>query len=275
MTNNINRPIQWLSLMTLLMLANTAYGWGTLGHQVVCDIAWRSSAPAIQRQLSDAAKRMGYNTFAESCTWADTIKSQARYDALKPLHYMNVARHQHNVASADCIGVRPPQCVLTAIDYYFQQMKSPVLSQKERDKALLLLGHFVADIHQPLHVSYSDDRGGTRKKIIFQHKSLSLHQLWDRQLLYCQNVNGKRLAWRYLGKHLFSSLTEEQKNASQSTLEWAQESFAITQEIYQDFVGDTQKKKQLADSYCSRYHPVAMNQLQKAGVRLANMLSAK
>ena len=144
--------LKLLVIVGSLIMASSAYSWGSLGHQVVCDIAWRSSAPAVQRQLASAAKRMGYKTFAESCTWADKIKSQSRYDYLKPLHYMNVERHDSHVRSAACINRQPPQCVISAIEYYFDEVNDTILSQKERDEALLLLSHFVADIHQPLHV---------------------------------------------------------------------------------------------------------------------------
>jgi hypothetical protein len=261
----------WLFIVTLLA-ANSAYSWGSLGHQVVCDLAWRASAPATQRQLAAAAKRMGYTTFAESCTWADKIKSQSRYDALKPLHYMNLDRHNSHVSSAACIETHPPQCVLPAIVYYARVMKNPSLGQKERDKALLLLGHFVADIHQPLHVSYKEDRGGTRQKVIFNGKPTNLHRLWDSQLLYCQPVEGKRPTWRRLGTVLFNRLVPSVDNVERPITAWAQESFDITKNIYQD-IAENNNSRSLTDDYCERHYSVALSRLQLAGQRLATLLT--
>jgi len=277
--------IKLLLAAGILMTANSAYSWGSLGHQVVCDIAWRASSPSVQRELSAASKRMGYKTFADSCTWADKIKSQSRYDDLKPLHYMNLSRHQQSVSSTDCLHARSPQCVLTAIEHYSHIMNRASVSQTERDKALLLVGHFVADIHQPLHVSYKGDRGGTRKKVNFKGKSSNLHRLWDTQLLYCQKVEGKHPTWRRLGESLFSGakniddeleseMTQSEINRNDLTLtvsQWAQESFDITRQIYGE-LGRSSKTIYLSDDYCVRYYPVAISRLQQAGKRLSVLL---
>ena len=264
--------LKLLVIVGSLMMASSAYSWGSLGHQVVCDIAWRSSAPAVQRQLASAAKRMGYKTFAESCTWADKIKSQSRYDSLKPLHYMNIDRRDAHVRSAACVSRQPPQCVLPAIQYYLDEAKNTALSQKQRDKAVLLLGHFVADIHQPLHVSYKDDRGGTRKMVVYQGKLMNLHRLWDTQLLYCQGINGKRPTWRRLGAELFNRPQPSLEKIQLPLIEWAQESFEITKTIYKEINGSN-KKTSLANDYCERHYPVVLSQLQLASGRLAALLA--
>lgn len=44
--------------------------------------------------------------------------------------------------------------------------------------ALRLLVHFVADIHQPLHLT-SRERGGNGDPVIFERRRTSLHGLWD------------------------------------------------------------------------------------------------
>jgi len=255
-----------------LMMASSAYSWGSLGHQVVCDIAWRASSPSVQRELSAASKRMGYKTFADSCTWADKIKSQPRYDSLKSLHYMNLDHRDSDVRSATCVSRQPPECVLPAIQYYLGEVKNTALNQKERDKALLLLGHFVADIHQPLHVSYKDDRGGTRKMVIYQGKLMNLHRLWDTQLLYCQGINGKRLTWRRLGAELFNRPQFSLEKVQLPTIEWAQESFEITQAIYRE-VNSNKDSQSLASDYCERHHPIVLSRLQLAGSRLTALLA--
>jgi hypothetical protein len=51
-------------------------------------------------------------------------------------------------------------CVVSAIDKDLAVLSSPSASQQERLEALQYLGHWVGDIHQPLNVSFEDDRGG-------------------------------------------------------------------------------------------------------------------
>ena len=51
-------------------------------------------------------------------------------------------------------------CVVTAIGKDFEVLKSTAASPAQKLASLKFLGHWVGDIHQPLHVSFEDDRGG-------------------------------------------------------------------------------------------------------------------
>ena len=45
-------------------------------------------------------------------------------------------------------------------------MKSDESKKTEKSEALRLLVHFVADVHQPLHINLYDDKGGNDCKVI-------------------------------------------------------------------------------------------------------------
>ena len=49
--------------------------------------------------------------------------------------------------------------------------------------ALEFLTHFVGDIHQPLHVSYADDRGGNSVEVHFFNEKTNLHECWDTKII--------------------------------------------------------------------------------------------
>ena len=60
----------------------------------------------------------------------------------------------------------------------------------ERAEAMILLGHWIGDIYQPLHVGFSDDRGGNSIHVKRGPKqgqsdkpckvgSYNLHSVWD------------------------------------------------------------------------------------------------
>jgi hypothetical protein len=49
---------------------------------------------------------------------------------------------------------------VTAIKKDFDILSSNDASQAQKLASLKFLGHWVGDIHQPLHVSFEDDRGG-------------------------------------------------------------------------------------------------------------------
>lgn len=219
--------------------------------------------------LAAAAKRMGFRTYAESCLWADTIRNQKQYSWTKPLHYMNVSRQHKQVAQGNCLAgsrsrslaKQAPRCVSQAVQYFHARWQDAHLSQIQRDEALLFMSHFVVDLHQPLHVGYEDDRGGTRTQVIFAGKLMSLHSLWDSEILYC----GSNASWRTLGKQLYR---QADYGVQQGGIDqWADESLALTRVIYDKL------EQRLGDAYCERFHPLAMTRLALASSRLASLLS--
>lgn len=263
---NFNFLILSLLLTALLLLSSRSMAWGPLGHKAVCDAAWRSVGPAIQEELARAARRMGYKSYAAACLWPDEIRQQKSYAWVKPLHYMNLPRGARSIAGHSC-GKRAqsPKCVLAAIYHYHSRWQESDLSQAQRDRALLFFSHFVGDIHQPLHVSYRDDRGGTRQNITFKGKLMSLHSLWDSDILYC----GTRAGWRDLAKQLHRHHKRYSADSLGRVEDWADESFALTQAIYEGL------QTQLPSIYCEQYHPIAINRLELASVRLAHLLKAQ
>ena len=69
------------------------------------------------------------------------------------------------------------RCVVSAI---LNDTRDLALSLDVGDQLRLLksLGHWVGDIHQPLHVSFDDDRGGNLVAIAGPCKA-NLHAVWD------------------------------------------------------------------------------------------------
>jgi S1/P1 Nuclease len=53
----------------------------------------------------------------------------------------------------------------------------------EKQIALDYLVHLVGDLHQPLHVGFLDDIGGTKTKVTLEGKTQTLHELWDTGIL--------------------------------------------------------------------------------------------
>src|SRR5271168_2644961 len=124
-----------------------------MGHTVVCEIAFRLAVPdtrAAIRKLIRADSE--FDTFGESCTFPDHPRKRASE------HFINLPRDSKGLTSDEC--PHSDKCVLTAIGNDSSILSSR--SERPRDKliALKFLGHWVGDIHQPLHVSFEDDRGG-------------------------------------------------------------------------------------------------------------------
>ena len=56
-----------------------------------------------------------------------------------------------------------PRKWMSLLPAFYEQMSilnDHYLTFRERSEALWFIGHFVGDIHQPMHVGYPEDRGG-------------------------------------------------------------------------------------------------------------------
>jgi hypothetical protein len=150
--------------------ASSAWAWGDLGHKIVCQIAFQElNAKARAEVVRLIALDSTFDSFTDACTWPDHPRKRAEE------HFINVPRTLHTIATAQCLAVS--KCLFTAIVTDLE-----VLGTSSDDQAnlesLKFLGHWVGDIHQPLHVSFADDRGGN-----FIRESgpcvNSLHTVWD------------------------------------------------------------------------------------------------
>src|SRR5262249_13196298 len=118
-------------------------------------------------------------------------------------------------------------CTLTAIEQDMAVLSGSA-SDGDKLKSLKFLGHWVGDIHQPLHVSFEDDRGGNNIDVR-GHCSTNLHSTWDTCLLQIA-VGADVLA---AAKDLFNSITPAKKEEWSTTnpRDWANESFAIAEAV--------------------------------------------
>jgi hypothetical protein len=144
---------------------------------------------------------------------------------------------------------------------------------EERIVALKFLLHFVGDMHQPLHASDHNDRGGNSVKVMvdgFDHKSRdSLHGFWDTQFV---DALGRPPA--ALASQLLAQITPAQEAEwKQGTPDdWTIEAFSMSQA---DVFGDPplSGSVHLDAAYVEHAKKDVALQLSRAGVRLAAVLN--
>ena len=136
-------------------------------------------------------------------------------------------------------------------------------------EALRFLIHFVGDVHQPLHAADRRDKGGNDVKVRWHNKRLSLHQIWDQDVVTPLGDDFNRIAVKS-----DASLSPQQKQqmSAGTPADWANESLALAgREIYARLPDHGRVK--LPDDYGFRESGVARLQLTKAGLRLAATLN--
>src|SRR5262245_3306266 len=244
----------YLGLFAVGMLACSAraLAWGNEGHRIVCQIAFERLTPAgkalvaaIQADLShvedpfdncpscqaahpDDGRPM---SFQEGCIWAD----ESRRDTFKgtyEYHYINVSNAFTTLDLVrDCSAL---DCAVVAIQRYARYIALPPgASSREKERrvlALRFLGHFVGDLHQPLHVGFAEDLGGNKIDVRWNTGTATvtkdLHSVWDGEILKRAGLTSQTS-----GSVLNAEITAAELAAWQTfdLKAWAAESFAFAQ----------------------------------------------
>ena len=269
MTRSHHKYCCVLAMLVLVSLGGEARAWGDLGHKVICEIAYRLVQPDTRATI-DQLMRLDreFKTFSDSCIYPDHPRIRASE------HFLNLPRDSKGLASDEC--PLADVCVLTAILGDFKVLGVRAESETTRLIALKSLGHWVGDIHQPLHVSFLDDRGGNTIRTSGQCPG-NLHAVWDNCLVqYAIGPDASEAA-----ADLLAVITPEMKASWNASVprDWANESFAITeaaQTMYCAMHGSScdmmSNALNISAQYLDANEPVVKMQLQRAGVRLARLL---
>ena len=254
----LSRLLAPMALLTLWGVCTaSAQAWGVQGHQVVAAMAWQGLKPAAREQAARLLALEPGQTLVTVATWAD----EQRDASTAPWHYLNFPR---GVCQFDAARDCPDgQCVVAAIERQAAVLASTA-SDPERLKALKYLVHFVADLHQPLHAGYRDDRGGNTVQLRFLMQASNLHALWDRGLLDRLDLNNTALAAAALAQ---PAVPEPGSSSGELAIAIAEESCRIVAQPGFYPQGDP------SEAYAARMTPVVLRRLALAATRLAVILN--
>ena len=166
--------------------AMSAQAWGPVGHRVVAELAYGQLSPAARKQVDSLLAQESGATLGSIASWADETRTQATY----AWHYVNFSRGQcEYVPARECPD---GQCVVAQIDRQLAVLASNAEPQA-RLAALKYLVHFVGDIHQPLHGSFGDDRGGNSYQLQVDGQGSNLHAWWDSGMIHRHGLDAAQL----------------------------------------------------------------------------------
>src|SRR3954465_356908 len=144
--------------------------WGKEGHRIVCQNAFDEASPTTRDAITTLiAGDPKFHTFAESCVWPDDPRQRPEE------HFVDVPRYAQAIVDYKC--PLADACVLSAIALDFGRLKLPGAGPAGHLEALKFLGHWVGDVHQPLHVSFDDDRGANSIDTVGTCQG-NLHSAW-------------------------------------------------------------------------------------------------
>ena len=190
--------VRLLASVLALLLPGPALAWGDLGHRVICEIAFQELHDTARDRVKAMIDRdAAFDTFAES--WPDHPPRRATE------HYVNLPRDADGLEEDAC--PLATECVVSAIEQDLAVLSSPGASEQQQLESLKYLGHWVGDIHQPLHVSFEDDRGGNEVGISGGLCNWNLHAVWDRCIIE-QGLPGDPYA---LARQLLDEVTNQDR----------------------------------------------------------------
>jgi len=248
------------ALAVVSVTAAPAAAWDRAGHRLACAIALDVMAPAARDTAFDLLDITNSDGFLELCNWAERLKiAQPETEAW---HMMSVPRDADAIDLVrDCPD--PASCVVRRIDYDLIVIKSDA-PREDKATSLMLLMHLVADVHQPLNIAFADDAHGAKIPATFLGRPSNLYDIWNSGLLAADRIAPG-------GDHETLWLAHEVQTHV-TPLEWARESFYIMRGPATGYVGNP-GGLDFDKTYVQQNRPIAMGQIEKAGVRLGLMLN--
>lgn len=275
---NIRRMMRPYALLlataAFVVTIGPAHGWGVLGHQIAAAIAKRNLGSAQVRTidvlLADA--RIGGGDMISAAAFADDYRIGHPHTA--PWHYVNVPLDATEYSEdRDCHTdfqqrrVADTPCVVAQVLAARTRLGDTRLTSAERGLAAAMLIHFVADIHQPLHTTTRDDRGGNGVIASWFGETTNLHAVWDAKIVerrYGANADPVKIAEALDGR---ISAAERGAWCNSASIDWANEGVAAARTVvYASIAGSPVA---LSDTYHDRAAPIVDQRLARAGVRLA------
>jgi hypothetical protein len=84
-------------LVTMFGMPIPAFAWGAIGHEVICEIAFRELMPAARAKVEALIERDNeFGLFAKSCSWPDRPRRRPKE------HYVNLSRDAVGFTGRPC-----------------------------------------------------------------------------------------------------------------------------------------------------------------------------
>lgn len=247
-------------------VAGDASAWSAEGHRIVAHIADASLTPAARAEVERLLAGEADPTLAGVATWADDLretdpeigKRSARW------HYINFDGRCGFEPPRDC---KNNNCIVTQTNRLYQALADRDRDPAERTRALKFLVHFVGDLHQPLHASPRDDKGGNDYQVNLGGEGSNLHRIWDGTIISRRGLDAETYAEALLESPLQPDPT---LSSDRPVVDWALESCALVED---GKVYPAEGVHVVDEAYLDERLPVAEQRLREAGLRLGAMLN--
>lgn len=241
-----------------ITLSMSAYD--AVGHRIVADIAYDNLTDKARAQVD---KVLGKRGIVYESTWADEVRSDNKYAYSYQWHYQDL---DANMTTADIQKLlNNPKAEGEHLFFAIDTLTTRLKKDRNDAEALKFLVHFVADLHQPMHMGRKDDKGGNKVDFNWFGKKTNLHAVWDGMLIESEKMSYSEFS-HYL-QDKFEPRKAEIKKCTE--LQSIEAGYAAQNAIYKYDMTDTSNYH-----YVYHFAGIRDEMLYRGGIQLANMLNA-
>jgi hypothetical protein len=237
--------------------------WGGTGHRTIGKIAEKHLTPQAEAAVRNL---LGNESLADVSTYADQVRSQDAYKYTAPWHYINVPTGLSRADFKKEVISQQRDNVYRALLSCKNDLTDTTKTREQKIFALKFIVHLVGDLHQPMHVSRSEDQGGNNIRTTFLGEPGNLHGLWDSRLPEHEGLSYEQLAQK-IDQANRRKIQRWQHN---DPITWLYESYRISERLY----ADAAKNPNFDEAYYQAHIPVFEQRMEMAGIRLAGILNA-
>ncbi|QKG54028.1 S1/P1 nuclease [Hymenobacter sp. BRD67] len=252
-----------LSLVVLAALPLRLWAWGVEGHRAIGNIAEHHLSEKARRQVADL---LGTQTLTLVSTQPDEMRYLPEYKETSPWHYVNTPLGLAHDQFITTVKAQTEANAYNILLLKIKEMKDPAKTREQRAEALIFVVHIVGDVHQPMHVSRAEDKGGNDIKMTYRGKDTNLHSLWDSGLLDYQGLTYTEMGQQY---SVVPEALRKNWQAAADPAEWLFESYTLATQLYAEAAQNPNPD--------FRYYPahadIMKQRIQQAGIRLAAVLN--
>jgi len=238
--------------------------WGYTGHRTIGLMTENHLTPTAKAAVKEL---LGDTSIADACTWADDARRESQFATTANWHFLNLPLGLNYENFKKYVDTMKSENVYSELINSEKQLTDKNTSRQQKIYALKFLMHFVGDLHQPMHISRAEDKGGSTIQVNYNEKGTNLHSLWDTRMLEREGLTFDQLAVKFDQV----SQADIKKWQSDPAMLWIWESYQISSELYIEI--EQLNKKIIDDAYYQKHMPTVQKRMQQAAIRLAGVLN--
>lgn len=252
-------------IVAFVSLSLVLISWGYTGHRTIGQLAENHLNQTAKLEIKNL---LGDTSIADACTWADDARKDPQFKETANWHFLNLPLGLSFEEFKNQVDTMSQGNVYSALINAEQTLKNRDTPRQQQVYALKFIMHFVGDLHQPMHISRAEDKGGNTIQLNYEDKGTNLHSLYDSKLLEKQGLDYIQLASK------FDNVSAEdiKQWQSDSLITWIWESYQISSQLYAEV--DAMGSRVIDEAYYQKHLPIVEKRIQQAAIRLAGVLNS-